>query len=522
MLLLTLRLTIDRTFKSLLGKDLPAGICRTQNRKDTQLEELVVEPSVDLLASLRSVGYSTQAAVADIIDNSLDANATRVDIDVDVVGGEYIAILDDGEGMDGSRAEEALRLGGTAGDDRPGRLGRFGLGLKTASLSQARLVTVVTKKKGEMTALCWDLDHVAKSRSWALLKLDKSEVKALPMAKKLLQQPNGTLVIWSKLDLLLGDAQDPSVALSAEISRLLSHIGLTYHRYLSRTTKQIAITLNGVAISPVDPFLKSNPKTQFTPQESLQVGSSEVRFRAFTLPHFSHLTPSERRRNDLGEGMRLDQGFYIYRNERLISKGHWFGLASMSELNKLTRIQVDVPRELDHLWQLDIKKSRTEPPASFKIHLKKMMDPIMTKGKRVNSFRGRTEKATGVIHVWDKVRDRDGFRYEVNVDNPVVKATLAKLETSQAESVIALLGLIADHYPHLDLYNEIAGNVSPAVSAPDEQLVLQKLMTLKGAGIFSEHGAEVFQLLKSTEPFLGIENLEELIDRVWERTDGTK
>jgi hypothetical protein len=486
------------------------------------LEELLVEPSVDLLASLRSVGYSTQSAVADIIDNSLDANATKVDIDVDVVGGAYIAILDNGDGMNSAKAEEALRLGGTAGDERPGRLGRFGLGLKTASLSQARVVTVVSKRAGETTALRWDLDYVAKARSWALLKLDQSEVDLLPLAGKLQEQPQGTLVIWSNLDLLLGDARDPSVALSAEITGLLSHIGLTYHRYLARPTKQIAITLNGVAVVPIDPFLTSNPKTQFTPQESLSVGSSEVRFRAFTLPHFSNLTASERRRNDLAEGMRLEQGFYIYRNERLISKGHWFGLASMSELNKLTRIQVDVPRDLDHLWQLDIKKSRTEPPASFKVHLKKMMDPILTKGKRVNSFRGRTEKSAEVVHVWDKVRDRDGFRYEVNVDNPVVRATLAKLETGQAESVLSLLGLIADHYPYLDLYNEIAGNVSPAFSTPDEQLLLEKLVALKAAGIFSEQGTEVFQLLKSTEPFLGIENLEELIDRVWERTDGTK
>lgn len=512
----------ERNFKHELGTDLTLEIGGSKNQKETNLEELLVEPSVDLLGSLRSVGYSAQAAVADIIDNSLDASATRVDIDVDVVGGDYIAILDDGEGMDSIKAEEALRLGGTAGDDRPGRLGRFGLGLKTASLSQARVVTVVSKKNGETTALRWDLDYVAKSRSWALLKLDQSEVNALPMAERLLKEPHGTLVIWSKLDLLLGDSRDPGGALSAEVNRLLTHIGLTYHRYLARTTKQIVITLNGVQISPVDPFLKSNPKTQFSPQETLTVGSSEVNFRAYTLPHFSHLTASERRRDDLGEGMRLNQGFYIYRNERLISKGHWFGLASMSELNKLTRIQVDVPRELDHLWQLDIKKSRTEPPASFKIHLKKMMDPILTKGKRVTSFRGRTEKATGVIHIWDKIRDRDGFRYEVNLDNPVVRATLAKLDTTQAESVTSLLGVIAENYPHLDLYNEIAGNVAPHVSTPDEQLVLEKLVALRAAGIFSEGGTEVFQLLKFTEPFLGIENLESLIYQVWRQTDGTK
>lgn len=484
------------------------------------LEELIVEPSVDLLESLRSVGYSMEAALADILDNSIDARADHITIDMDIVEGAYVAILDNGEGMSPAKAEEALRLGGTAGGSRPDRLGRFGLGLKTASLSQARVLTVISRRDGKTTALQWDLDYVARVKSWKLLQLDEVEIQALPLSHQLINRAHGTLVIWSNLDLLLGDTNDPGAFLSEATHRLIGHLGLTFHRYLNRPTGKLVIELNGANIFGIDPFLSSNPKTQFTPQETLLVGEHAVRFQAFTLPHFSGLSPLERRRPDLGEGMRAEQGFYIYRNERLISKGHWFGLARVSELNKLTRIKVDVPRELDNLWQLDIKKSRTEPPASFKVHLKKMMDPILIKGRRVNSFRGRTDKSGEVSHVWDKVSDREGFRYEINLENPVVRATLAKLETNQAESVLALLHLVATHYPYLDLYNEIAGNVSPASPKIGDEFVLEKLKALRSAEILGPDVKSVFEILKTSEPFLEVENLQRLIERVWETADG--
>ena len=172
------------------------------------VQELDVAPSVRLLESMRSVGYSFEAALADLIDNSITAGATTIDVDADVIDGEYVAILDDGRGMSSELAKEALRLAGHAGERDVDDLGRFGLGLKTASLSQARSVTVVTRRAGATTALRWDIDHVLETGRWSLLLLGDDQIQHLPLWDSLNAQESGTLVIWRSLDLLLGDSYD--------------------------------------------------------------------------------------------------------------------------------------------------------------------------------------------------------------------------------------------------------------------------------------------------------------------------
>ena len=325
------------------------------------MESEVIAPSVNLLQSMRSVGYSLGAAVADLVDNSITAGAHSVVIDADVVDGKYMAILDDGRGMTSTVAREALRLAGSVGDREDSDLGRFGLGLKTASLSQARCLTVVTKRAGMITALRWDIDFVRDSGQWLLIVLDETDLIDLPLWDKLNAQVAGTLVVWNDLDLLLGDTTTPGPFLAERLGSVRSSLALVFHRFLARRRERLSIKVNGIALRPVDPFLSENPKTQRTGPEVIDIGGAEVRIEAFTLPHPSGLTPEELRRPDLGKGMREAQGFYVYRNERLISHGHWYGLARMNELSKQTRVQVDVPPSLDALWQLDIKKSQAEP-----------------------------------------------------------------------------------------------------------------------------------------------------------------
>lgn len=483
------------------------------------MKEVVVEPSVALIESMRSVGYSLEAAVADLIDNSLDAEATSVEIDIDVVEGLQIAFFDNGHGMSQAEAKEALRLAGTADEDRPGRLGRFGLGLKTASLSQGRSLSVISRQGGSTTAYRWDLDHVRSTGSWSLLELDESDWAGAPFHAEMLGSANATLIIWEKLDLLLGDAGEPGPFLASTIEPLLRHVGMVYHRLLERPKDGFRIAINGRPVEAIDPFLKSNPKTQYTPTETIEIGADSVSFTAYTLPHQSGLRPSERGRHDLGEGMRDFQGFYIYRNKRLISRGHWFGLTRMGELTKLTRIQVDIPRELDSLWQLDIKKSSTQPPASFKAHLKHMMDPILNKGRRVHTFRGRRESSDSAIHLWDKVKDRTGFRYQINTDNPLVQAVLSNLDPAQATQIVGLFDTIASQYPVLDVYNEMASNAAPMVPSLDNEGLKDKLFALKSASILGPDRTAAHDFLKNVEPFNQAENLAELIGQVWGTDD---
>jgi Histidine kinase-, DNA gyrase B-, and HSP90-like ATPase len=478
------------------------------------MESELITPSVNLLESMRSVGYSTEAAVADLIDNSITAEASHIVVDADVVDGKFLAVLDDGRGMTAGVAREALRLAGSVGDREDSDLGRFGLGLKTASLSQARCLTVVTKRAGTVTALRWDIDFVRDSGQWLLNVLDERDLIDLPLWEEFDAQPAGTLVVWNELDLLLGDTSEPGAFLAERLSGVRPSLALVFHRFLSDRRNRLSIRVNGIAIRPIDPFLSDNPKTQRTNPETIQIGSSRVRVEAFTMPHPSGLSPEERLRPDFGDGMREAQGFYVYRNRRLISHGHWYGLARMNELSKQTRIQVDVPTSLDALWQLDIKKSRAEPPPSFKLRLRQLIDPILARGHRVHTFRGRRANAE-VAHVWTKLRTRDGFTYDVNLESPLVEAVLLRLASDDAASVVGLLKTVATTFPVMDAYAEVAGNSPFATTQPEPDEIVARLREIHQSGLLSAEPSIALDQLTGVEPFNTINDLVGLVDFVW-------
>ena len=479
------------------------------------MQDEIVAPGVDLLESMRSVGYSLSAALADLIDNSITANARSIEIDLEPILAEHIAILDDGDGMTPSVAREALRLAGSVGERTRSDLGRFGLGLKTASLSQARCLTVISRSDGQTTGLQWDIDHIAATQTWSLHRLTEAELCETPWYERLEPRESGTLVVLRKLDLLLGDAKDPGALIRERALEVSADLSLIFHRFLARRRDRVAISVNGVEVKPLDPFVTANPRTQESPTQYIPVDGEQVAVTAFTLPHPSGLTPAERRRHDLGEGMRDAQGFYVYRNERLISHGHWYGLARMTEISKQTRIRVDIPNSLDHLWQLDIKKSRAEPPASFKAELRRLMDGVLERGRRVHTFRGRRSGPAEVTHLWQKVMDRDGIRYDVNFENPFVISVLSSLDTPQAEKVNRLLNVLADGFPSYDLYVEMAKNTSPATSSPAAEAVKESLRQIRESGLLGDDVASVGAALAHTEPFDTLPNLLEMVEQIW-------
>jgi hypothetical protein len=219
--------------------------------------------------------------------------------------------------------------------------------------------------------------------------------------------------------------------------------------------------------------------------------------------------------------MREAQGFYVYRNRRLISHGHWYGLARMNELSKQTRVQVDVPTALDALWQLDIKKSRAEPPQSFKLRLRQLIDPILGRGHRVHTFRGRREN-TAVAHIWTKLKTREGFAFEVNLQSPLVESVLSCLDTDDAERVIGLLQTVATTFPVMDAYVEVATNV-PAITAPPEREALTaRLRDIHRSGLFSAEADIALTQLAGVEPFNRVDYLHTLVDLVWKGPDATQ
>lgn len=477
------------------------------------MDQITLEPNVALLESMRSVGYSFDAAVADLVDNSISAGAKQVVIDADIEDGKFVAILDDGCGMSRDTAIEALRLAGDTGPRSEDDLGRFGLGLKTASLSQARRMTVVSKCGNAIVAFAWDIDLVKETRSWTLIELSEQEWSSLPLVELLEVSVSGTLVVWEKLDTLLGDSDEPGRLVAESVASLRSSLSLVFHRYL--VPSAFGVEVNGLGLRPLDPFLSKNPKTQRAYPDTLEVDGVPVTVSAFTLPHASDLTKEESSRADLGEGMRDAQGLYVYRNKRLISHGDWYGITKKSELTKQTRIQVDIPASLDKLWQLDIKKSRAEPPSSFKKHLKRIIGPLIDKGRRVHTFRGRRVSHSDTEFIWAKAKTRDGVTYRVNTQHPLVGIALADLSPTQRRNVEDLLGILESSFPIQDAYVELASSKKAIQNAPTREVLLNMIVSLKQADRFPGGPGAAAGILRNTQPFDQVTDLDDLVQEAW-------
>ena len=383
-----------------------------------------------LMESTRAIGYSLEAAIADIVDNSIAAKSGKVQISFFPIGDAYVCILDDGAGMDAAAIDTAMQYGSRSPSETRelSDLGRYGLGLKTASLSQCRVLTVISKQKDRIVGRRWDLDYVIHTQSWSLQILEEEDFSSVPHIDDLLSQESGTLVVWQNLDRMLMGEMDFERALGRKMDEVRSHLELVFHRYLSgeRGIKRLDILFNSVKIKPADPFLIKK-STQAMDDEVLVIEGQRIVVRPFILPHISKMTAEEKEALGGKEGIRKQQGFYVYRNKRLVVWGTWFRMMRQGDLSKLARVMVDIPNGLDDLWTLDIKKSHAIPPAAVRSNLQIVIDRIADKSKRTWTFRGKKETADTVEHGWTRMKTPGGgITYEINRDHPLVDQIVAE------------------------------------------------------------------------------------------------
>ena len=411
-----------------------------------------------LIESTRAIGYSLEAAVADIIDNSVAAKASLVEISFFPLHGAYISILDNGEGMNSNELTTAMQYGSQNPLDERNEndLGRFGLGLKTASLSQCTILTVASKKDGIIQARRWDIDFIRTTGQWTLMDLsDGEDIEKIHDINRLKELDSGTLVVWENLDRMREGTIDFSKSMGKQIDVVRDHLALVYHRYLSGEPGliKLGISINGIDVVPIDPFLikKSDQTMQ---EEVYRIQGSLIKVQPFILPHISKMTATEIKEAGGKEGLRKQQGFYIYRNKRLLVWGTWFRMMRKGELSKLARIRVDIPNTLDNLWTLDIKKSSAIPPEEVRENLAHVIDRIGEKSKVKFTRRGKIETDDSQIHLWNRMRARDGgYYYEVNRNHPIVEALISELGDSR--QLFALLTQIERSLPLNQLYIDL-------------------------------------------------------------------
>lgn len=383
-----------------------------------------------MMQTLRAMGYTLETAVADILDNSITAGARRITLTFTWHGEDSsLLIADDGYGMDERELVEAMRPGSLHPSDERATtdLGRFGLGLKTASFSQARRLTVISRRDGgPVNFRCWDLDHINETRRWCLLTFlsDNS------LRQQLEQQTRGTIVFWEKIDRLTGGLnegnEDHLAVFTNAVVDVKRHLAMVFHRYLEAG---LTIVVNGRELEPWDPFLTDKDRYGAASQVVLDepIGKGLVKVLAYVLPHHNRLSTMVFDEASGVRGWNAHQGFYIYRNQRLLVPGDWLGMFRRDEHHKLARIMVDLPNTLDSDWQIDIRKSVARPPTLLRAELKRIAAYTRSHAADVYRARGRKLQRSlnlGFTPVWNE-RIRQGKRfYELNREHPLMQAIL--------------------------------------------------------------------------------------------------
>jgi Histidine kinase-, DNA gyrase B-, and HSP90-like ATPase len=398
--------------------------------------------------SLRAIGYDLSMAIADVIDNSVSAGASSVRIMAAWGGASTtIAIVDDGNGLTDAEVFTAMRLGSSdASEDREaGDLGRFGFGLKTASFSQGRELTVVSHKSARARAVAsWDLDHLRNTSSWQLRR-DLPEGIGEVLRGFWPTNPNkGTAVIWRRLDRLIPNAtgEDDVAArhrFHAGLRLLDSDLGVVFHRLIS--SKRLAVSINGSPVAAWDPFADAEQLSKVR----RRVGQSDVDISAWLAP---------RRAKDGRDlppppgGWSRRQGIYVYRCDRLISAGGWLNTGErVSDRYDRARIAVSIGNELDHLWHLDVKKSTVEIPDSILDEvaaIAKVCRRRATEREGLATSRADRPAKRGVKPMWSVAMSRGVATLQLDRRHPIFEL----LRTSVGEDFVeGLLRSIEDSLP---------------------------------------------------------------------------
>ena len=471
-----------------------------------------------LMGSLRSMGYSFESAVADVIDNSISAHAQNIRILFPSTPLDELAIgiLDDGDGMKGDVLFEAMRYGSLSAEEERSEddLGRFGMGMKSASLSQCRCLTVISFDGETLNGFKWDYNHILMTQDWMIQELEKNEIDELPYIERLKKQDKGTLVLWQDFDVISNSSGGQIYSTLVELrSTLENTLALIYHRYLTGLGMQhLHIYINELGIKPQDPFLEQHPKTTVKKEIELDIKDSNgieriIKIRPFILPFATELREKDKQLIGGIENLRAKQGFYVYRNKRLIIWGTWFGMKQRSELTKNTRIRVDIPNTLDDIWSIDIKKQQASIPKQILQRLKKAVDEALDFSVRQQTYRGRTEKVNDKIdYIWDRKRGRNNtFFYLINRESNLFKFIREKMTEEDYNYLEILLTEIEKNLPIQQLYIDKSNESIATPEETDERLddLYQMAITLASTmmNIRSNGWEAIINDLMNSEPW---------------------
>lgn len=416
---------------------------------------VTVQPSAArLTGSLRDVGYDFPSAVADLVDNSLAARAARVEIEIEFAGAESrVLIADDGCGMSANGLAEALRFGSRRAYGH-GDLGRYGLGLKTASLSQCRTVTVTSRRPGSnlTSTRQLDLDLIAEWDEWLIV--DPGRTNTTKRSLELVDRGFSTVVAWENMDRVLPERRPDGGWAKRRFESLIrrtgEHLGMVFHRFIegNHPIGKVDIVVNGEKVRAWNPFAADESATLVLPAQTfeLTVGDTTgtVQLSRYVLPprdSFGSVGEFERMSGPLR--WNRQQGLYIYRVGRLVQWSGWAGIRAIDEHTKLARAALDFGTDLDSAFNINVAKMRVSIPAQLRQMLER---PINDLCLRADDTYRKTTRSHANLPVHRQASSAPSVQASTTAG---LALRSAALQTGQYEALCSIAAVLREQAPEL-------------------------------------------------------------------------
>lgn len=488
-----------------------------------------------LMGSMRSIGYTFESAISDVIDNSISAHSKSVHLyfPENPLKELAVGILDNGEGMADDALFEAMRYGSSSSEVKrvEDDMGRFGLGMKSASMSMCRILTVASMYQGTIHAYTWDYNFIKKQKDWITLELDEKEIDVLPYIDELKSEKQGTLVIWRDFDVLSKASNGQIYTTLNDYKQTVNDsVSLIFHRFLNSKNKDhISIFINNAEVKGLDPFLENNSKTTTKKEISIALTDSDgiechIKVKPFILPYASDLKGKERKLVGGVESLKSKQGFYIYRNKRLIVWGTWFGMRPCSELTKNARIRVDIPNNVDDIFKIDIKKQTAYIPKHIRNQMRRVVNDALEISINKQTHRGRHENFGDIDYIWSRMVARGGCcYYQINRDSELFKL-VRKHMNSECETYLDILMKEIEHnLPIQQIYIDKSNESIEAVDDETEDKnarindVLNLGITMIDAvkSLKTKTTEQAIKVLMCSEPFCNYKSIEEKLKKYY-------
>jgi len=433
--------------------------------ENRNIQSEIADPNPEfLIKSIAEQGYSLESSLADLMDNSVSANANKIEVLIKMEQEPFtLFVADNGHGMD----EEALKVNMQFPSNSPEEernafdLGRFGLGMKTASFSQTRCFTVLSRKKGTKTysGRTWDVNYLKQVCKWRLIVNTQEEIIKLIQQYHSLSEGHlnhfenfdaNTIVVWKglyKFENYL-EQDNRQSALKKQITEVTSdYLSLVFHRYMERKSNPLHIRINNNLIAAFNPFPTTIP--DFRPIEFKQKNFSTdtIKIEGFVLPSrsidesqsISIWTTKNRSLMDM-------EGIYIYRADRLIHFGGWNGIIKKAPRLQLARLRVDIGNSVDHLLHLNVAKSQIEIPHDLTAAFEKYIDELKTQAEREFFNRGirkfSSNRKEDNVQLFERKASNKGTLLEVNSSFPLLKSLMGELNKGQLTKLNLVIRMI--------------------------------------------------------------------------------